>query len=211
MTTLTVEHLNELHTQLTHYVDPTNKDGFYRKFALWVFKTWKSADFYDTEVRDTDFDCSTFPVRTGTKLTANITTYCEFINANTGQSECTFSSGSGMRCQDMSEPFGEMYGEACSEFVSDYVAKHDLTIPDTYQYEIDDDDYNVTAAIFCELFDYEKDPELYDASADIASSFNQLGYGQEQYTCPIQFDGEYEDNHFGKWTLADFKKELMVK
>lgn len=36
MITLTAEHLKELHKQLTHYVDPRNKEGFYRKFIFWV-------------------------------------------------------------------------------------------------------------------------------------------------------------------------------
>ena len=208
MTTLTVVHLKELHKQLTHYVDPRNKKGFYRKFCFWVVQQWNSRDYYESEIRDSGYDYSTIPKRTNIKLKDEAKSYNEFINANTGQAECTHVSGYGMRCETMEERLSECYGDACSEFISKFLELHAFKLPDSVNKEYAD---NVWDAMFGEAFDYKETPDLYAANDAIILGFNLYGSEQEPYTCPMYDVDSYDDNYFGKWTLADFKKELIVK
>ena len=91
--------LKDIEISLDKYVSPNNKDGFYRKFVLWVIRTWEASEFIDEEVGDVGFDVSTHPKKTGLKLKDKVRTYAEFINSNNGNSTATFCSGSGMSCE----------------------------------------------------------------------------------------------------------------
>jgi hypothetical protein len=41
------KNLKEIEISLEKYVSPDNKDGFYRKFVLWVVRTWEDSEFID--------------------------------------------------------------------------------------------------------------------------------------------------------------------
>jgi len=207
MPVVTADYLKALQLELRHYVAPDNREGFFRTFLIWVVKTWQKANYYDTEVRDLGYDCSRFPVATNDKLCERITFYREFINANTGVSVYTFEPGMGMCCESYETKLQELYGDACSRQIAKFVSQHKLTLPATMAGA---DTEDVVEAIFMEAFDPGKTPELARISDDILLEFNQLGWAQAPYTCPRSSPTDYDDNHFGGWTLQDFKKAMLV-
>lgn len=159
-------------------------------------------------MRDSGYDCSTYPKKTNIKLKDSVGLYKEFINANTGQTVCTHESGHGMCCEDMEEALCECYGDACSEVIRDFLERRELSLPDSVDTKYAD---TVWGAMFGEAFDHKKTPDLYDANDAIIMGFNVYGTEKAPYTCSMNGVDSYDDNYFGKWTLADFKKELMVK
>ena len=207
MPVVTPEHLRELQAHLKHYVDPENRDGFFRTFVIWVIKTWTAAEFYDTEIRDQGYDCSPFPVKTGEPLSEHCIYYRDFFNANTGETEPTFESGSGMRCEEIGSRLEEIYGEACTQKLIAYVKQHGLTLPEDVQ-----DEYvnTVDEAIFAEAFDRKTMPELHEVAEDIMWGI----FGAEQRPYEVERIGpdpeDIQDNYFGSWTLKDFKKAMVV-
>jgi len=81
-----VTSLRKLESEMENFASPDNKDGFYRQFCFWVYKTWSRCEYIDTKVVDVDYDCSTYPVRAGQSASDKIITYKEFMNSNTGNS-----------------------------------------------------------------------------------------------------------------------------
>lgn len=204
MPTVTPEHLKELQAQLKHYVDPENRDGFFRVFVIWVVKTWQSAKFYDTEIVDQGFDCSIYPVKTDQPLSEHAIYYRDFINAKTGETVATFVSGSGIVCECMRERFEKVYAETCYQKITAYIEQHGLTVPEDAQEFAD----TVAEAIFAEAFET---PELQDEATEIIMAYGELGSEQEPYTCDAYDFEKYRDNFFGTWTLTDFQNAMTVK
>lgn len=207
MLVVTAKHLRALNAQLQRFVDPDNPEGFFRTFVIWVVRNWRKANFYATEERDLGHDRSRFPVATDSKLGERITFYREFINANTGVSLYTFKPDMGMDCETFEHRLQKLYGKECSRQIATFVSHHDLLLPETMD---STGVKNVTEAILLEAFDYRTTPELARISDDILMQFSQQGWALTPYTCPTTGPAEYNDNHFGAWTLQDFKKAMLV-
>jgi hypothetical protein len=204
--------LRKLESEMENFASPDNKDGFFRQFCFWVYKTWSECEFVDTEVVDVGYDCSTHPVRTGLLASEKCKTYKEFINSNTGNSVCTFNSGSGMACESYSEKLYEMFGDACSEELNKLIALHGLSVPDRYK----EDCENINDLIFSDVVDHEQEPELYDVCENIVCRFSSCGTDVSSYMCEVlgvADDGEYifgDDSFFADMTLDDFKSLVVV-
>ena len=95
-----IEGLKKVEQDLAYYICPKNKNGFVKEFASWVCNEWSKNEFYETDIRDLGYDCSSHPKKTNQSLSDKCSTYADFINANTGFSECTHVSRQGMRCQE---------------------------------------------------------------------------------------------------------------
>ncbi|MEB6566295.1 hypothetical protein MXL26_13310, partial [Acinetobacter towneri] len=140
------------------FVSPENKDGFIKEFASWVYGEWSKNDFYETDIVDLGYDCSSYPEKTNQSLSDKCPTYADFINANTGFSECTHVSGQGMRCQEYEKKLLEIFGDACAKKLDDLVEPYQLEVPEKYKKHAK----NISELIFHELVDYSDDSELYD-------------------------------------------------
>tara|TARA_Y100000310_G_C20703403_1_gene832187 strand:+ start:12511 stop:13137 length:627 start_codon:yes stop_codon:yes gene_type:complete len=204
------DQLKEIVSKMECFIDPGNPDGFYREFVFWVCKTWSTCEYIETEVVDVGYDCSTYPKRTGLLSSDELNTYKDFINSNTGDTVCTFNSGSGMRCEEYSDRMQEIYGEACAKKLKELFTEYQLEIPDKYKSECDD----VNEFVFCEIADYKTDSELYDVCEIIATRFGSIGDGSEPYMCNVvdYVDGESicEASIFGNKTLSEFKKLMLA-
>ncbi|ANO35512.1 hypothetical protein A6E01_20070 (plasmid) [Vibrio breoganii] len=204
--------LRKLESEMESFTSPDNKDGFYRKFCFWVYKTWSKCEFVDTEVVDVGYDCSTHPVRTGQLASEKCKTYKDFINSNTGNSVCTFTSGSGMACESYEQKLYEVFGDACSEKLNQLIELHGLSVPDRYKEDCED----INELIFCGIVDHLEDPELDDVCQDIVCRFGSFGIDVSSYMCEIRGvadDGEYifdDDSIFADMTLDDFKSLVVV-
>jgi hypothetical protein len=202
--------LKEIILKMECFIAPDNTDGFYKHFVFWVCKTWSTFEYIDTEVVDVGYDCSTHPKKTGLLASNELATYKDFINSNTGNSVCTFNSGSGMRCEEHSERLKELYGEFCAKKLEELFTEYQLKIPDKYKSECDD----VSEFIFGEIADYKTDQELYDVCEKISDRFGSIGCGSEPYMCNVVdcIDGEliYDTSLFGDKTLSEFKQLMVV-
>lgn len=203
------ESLKKVEQDLAYFVSPENKDGFIKEFASWVYGEWSKNDFYETDIVDLGYDCSSYPEKTNQSLSDKCPTYADFINANTGFSECTHVSGQGMRCQEYEEKLLEIFGDACAKKLDDLVELYQLEVPEKYKKFAE----NISELIFLEVVDHHEDSELYEVCDDILLKYNQLGVASSPYTCPIC--GWDEDNDlaiycdesiFKDYTLEDFKK-----
>lgn len=207
-----VASLRKIESEMECFALPDNKDGFYRKFCFWVYKTWSTCEYIDTEVVDVGYDCSTYPVRTGKLASEMCRTYKEFVNSNTGNSVCTFNSGSGMACESYSEQLYELFRDACSEKLDELIELHGLTVPDKYK----EDCENVNELIFGGVVDYKKDSELDEVCEEISCRFGSYGSDVSSYMCEIHGvtdDGEYifdSDSIFADMTLDDFENLMVV-
>lgn len=203
--------LRKIELEMERFISPENKGGFFRHFVFWVSTTWSKCEYVGTEVVDVGYDCSTYPVKTGLLAADKCLTYKVFINSNTGNNICTHNSGSGMACEEYSEKLQELFGDACSEKLSELIKQHGLVVPDKYKSNCED----IAELIFCDGADYQEDPELYDICDSIASRFGAIGHEVEPYTCNVcgvDPDGNYvyEDSHFADMTLDDFKHLMVV-
>jgi len=207
-----VESLKKIQSEMEDFFSPENKYGFYRQFCFWVYKTWSECEYIDTEVVDVGYDCSTYPVRTGQPASDKLITYKEFINSNTGNTVCTFNSGSGMRCESYSEKLYEIFGDACSEKLKELIALYGLSVPDRYK----EDCENVLELIFFDVVDHNQDTDLYYVCEDIVCRFGTYGTDVSAYMCEVNGitdDGEYIfDNSciFADMTFDDFKRLMVV-
>lgn len=52
METLSAHHLKLLRKELSHYVDPNNRKGFFRNFVWWVVRHWGSGEKYISKHND---------------------------------------------------------------------------------------------------------------------------------------------------------------
>lgn len=197
---------------MENFASPDNKDGFFRQFCFWVYKTWSECEFVDTEVVDVGYDCSTHPVRTGQLASEKCKTYKNFINSNTGNSVCTFNSGSGMACESYSDKLYEIFGEACSKELNRLILLYGLSVPDRYKKDCE----SINELIFCGVVDHKQEPELYDVCEDIVCRFGSCGTDVISYLCEIiglADDGEYifhDNSLFADMTLDDFKSLVVV-
>lgn len=202
--------LKEIISEMEYFVDAGNPNGFYKQFVFWVCKTWSTCEYIDTEVVDVGYDCSSYPVKTGLLAANELSTYQEFINSNTGRSECTFESGSGMRCEAYTEQLFELYGDACAERLQQLFAERQLKVPDKYRSSCSD----ISDFVFCEVADYKEDPELYDVCESINSRFGSCGCDVDLYMCAIVacIDNElvFAPSKFGEMTLNEFKQLMLV-
>lgn len=207
-----VTSLRKLESEMENFASSDNKDGFFRQFCFWVYKTWSECEFVDTEVVNVGYDCSTHPVRTGQLASEKCKTYKEFINSNTGNSVCTFTSGSGMACESYTEKLYEVFSDACSEKLNELIELRGLSVPDRYKEDCDD----INELIFGGIVDYLKNPELDDVCQDIVWRFGSYGNDVNSYMCDIRGvadDGEYifdDDSIFADMTLDDFKSLVVV-
>lgn len=204
-----IEGLKKVEQDLAYFICPKNKNGFVKEFASWVCNEWSKNEFYETDIRDLGYDCSSHPKKTNQSLSDKCPTYADFINANTGFSECTHVSGQGMRCQEYEEKLLEVFGEATAKKIDELVELYKLEVPEKYKKHAK----NISELIFHELVDYSDDSELYDLCEDILFKYNQLGVASQPYTCPVV--GWDDDNDraiycdesiFKDYTLEDFKK-----
>lgn len=193
MPELRIEHLSDLESELEKYIDPKNIFGFRKSFIEWVAIAWSNAGFYDTEIRDTGFDRSSFPVAGNVKLKEKTKNYCDFINANTGNSMPTFNSGSGMRCETFEEKLHEFFGEKCSLFVDKYIDRLSLTVPKTGEFSHCD---SVAEIIWGDEM---------DGCDDIIMRFGCLGHEVSPYLCEMNGFDSYAMGLFGNCKIADFK------
>jgi hypothetical protein len=206
-----IDQLIKIEAKMEHFTSPDIKDGFHRHFVFWVYKTWSKCEYIETEVVDVGYDCSSHPVKTGKLSSDECKTYKEFIHSNTGNSVCTYNSGSGMACESFSEKLNELFGDVCSEKLNELLKAHDLAIPEKYKSDYED----VGQLIFSGCVDHTEDSDLYDVCDSILSRFGTGGYEIEPYTCDIcgvNEKGEFIFNgtcEFAEMTLNDFK-ELMV-
>ncbi len=206
MRNLTVS-LKKVEQDLAYFVSPNNKDGFIKEFASWVYSEWSKNDFYKTDIIDLGYDCSSHPEKTNQSLSDKCPTYAEFINANTGFSECTHVSGQGMRCQVYEEKLLEVFGEATAKKIDELVELYKLEVPEKYKKDAE----SISELIFLELVDHSIDSELYEVCEDILFKYNQLGVASFPYTCPIDgWDNDKalycDESIFKDYTLEDFKK-----
>ena len=204
-----IEGLKKVEQDLAYYICPKNKNGFVKEFASWVCNEWSKNEFYETDIRDLGYDCSSHPKKTNQSLSDKCSTYADFINANTGFSECTHVSRQGMRCQEYEEKLLEVFGEAAAKKIDELVELYKLEVPEKYKKHAK----NISELIFHELVDYSDDSELYDLCEDVLFKYNQLGVASQPYTCPVV--GWDDDNDraiycdesiFKDYTLEDFKK-----
>lgn len=208
-----IKGLKQIEKDLAEYVSPNNEQGFIKKFAFWVYSQWSQNPFYDTDIVDVGFDCSSHPEKTDELLSERCRTYAEFINANTGNTVCTHISGSGMRCEEYSENLREIYGDACSKKLDELIEFYKLEVPEKYKKHAE----NIREMIFFECVDHEEDSELYDVCDSILYRFNQTGMELEPYDCPLAAPPEngknvYSDNLvFKDYTLDDFKKMVVIE
>ena len=193
------------------FVDPKNTEGFYRHFVFWVYNTWSTAAFFETDIIDVGYDCSTHPSSTGKQLKDEVSTYKEFINSNTGNTVCTFNSGSGMACECFSEKLQEFYGTVCYEKIGQFIEKFGIKMPEKYKECADD----VRDMIFQEVVDHKEDESLYEVCEEISSRFGCSGYDIEPFDCSILgvVNGGYlySNSIFSDYTLLDFKRMLVVE
>ncbi|WP_168419382.1 hypothetical protein [Acinetobacter towneri] len=203
------ESLKKVEQDLAYFICPKNKNGFVKEFASWVCNEWSKNEFYETDILDLGYDCSSHPKKTNQSLSDKCSSYADFINANTGFSECTHVLGQGMRCQEYEEKLLEIFGEATAKKIDELVELYKLEVPEKYKKHAK----NISELIFHELVDYSDDSELYDLCDYILFKYNQLGVASSPYTCPIC--GWDEDNDlaiycdesiFKDYTLEDFKK-----
>lgn len=203
--------LKDIEISLDKYVSPNNKDGFYRKFVLWVIRTWEASEFIDEEVVDVGFDVSTHPKKTGLKLKDKVRTYAEFINSNNGNSTATFCSGSGMSCETIEGSLQEVFSDACSIELNKEVERLNISLPSEFKDYADD----MSEFIFCQAASHKTHEELYDVCDSIGMRFGSLGSEVEPYVCPYFFAGDgYYANHehkFANLTLADFKRMALAQ
>ena len=208
-----IEGLKKVEQDLAYFVSPENKDGFIKEFASWVYGEWSKGDFYETDIVDLGYDCSSYPERTNQSLSDKCPTYADFIHANTGFSECTHVSGQGMRCQEYEDRLLEVFGEATAKKIDELVDLYKLEVPEKYKKYAK----NISELIFHELVDYSDDSELYDLCEDILFKYSQLGVSSQPYRCPVV--GWNDDNDraiycdesiFKDYTLEDFKKLAEV-
>ncbi|MDM1287212.1 MULTISPECIES: hypothetical protein [Acinetobacter] len=206
------ESLKKVEQDLAYFVSPENKDGFIKEFASWVYGEWSKNDFYETDIVDLGYDCSSHPEKTNQSLSDKCPTYAEFINANTGVSVCTHISGHGMGCEEYSEKLGEIFGDACAKKLDELAEQYKLEVPEKYKKYGD----NIREMIFGEWVDHREDFELYEVCDSILVKYGYLGDESEQYSCPIcavDHNGEYiyQDKIFKNYTLEDFKKLTEIK
>ncbi|MFK0569749.1 hypothetical protein, partial [Endozoicomonas sp.] len=181
-------------------------------FVFWAYNSWSKNTFFDTDIIDVGYDCSSHPIATNRTLIEECTTYKEFIHANTGNSVCTYISGSGMWCECYSEKLQEVYGDACADKVNQLIKQSNLTVPEKYKSLVSD----IGELIFMEGVDHTEYPELYDICDEILSRFGSLGYDSEPYMCAIlggNNEGAFEyanESGFTELTLSDFKKMMIV-
>ena len=203
------ESLKKVEQDLAYFVSPENKDGFIKEFASWVYGEWSKNKFYESDIRDLGYDCSTHPEKTNQSLSDKCPTYADFINANTGFSVCTYVSGQGMRCEVYEEKLLEVFGESTAKKLDELVELYQLKVPEKYKEWAE----NISKLIFHEVVDHNEDSELYEVCEDILFKYNQLGVASSPYTCPIY--GWDKDNDlaiycdesiFKDYTLEDFKK-----
>ncbi|NLN57404.1 MAG: hypothetical protein GX151_05520 [Gammaproteobacteria bacterium] len=204
-----IEGLKKVEQDLAYFICPKNKNGFVKEFASWVCNEWSKNEFYETDIVDLGYDCSSYPEKTNQSLSDKCSTYADFINANTSFSECTHVSGQGMRCQEYEEKLLEIFGEATAKKIDELVELYKLEVPEKYKKHAK----NISELIFHELVDYSDDSELYDLCDYILFKYNQLGVASQPYTCPVV--GWDDDNDraiycdesiFKDYTLEDFKK-----
>ena len=62
------ESLKKVEQDLAYFVSPENKDGFIKEFASWVYGEWSKNDFYETDIVDLGYDCSSYPEKTNQSL-----------------------------------------------------------------------------------------------------------------------------------------------
>lgn len=203
------EILKKVEQDLAYFVSPENKDGFIKKFASWVYGEWSKSDFYETDIVDLGYDCSSYPEKTNQSLSDKCSTYADFINANTGFSECTHVSGQGIRCQEYEEKLLEIFGDACTKKLDDLVELYQLKVPEKYKQFAE----NISELILREVVDHNEDSELYEVYEDILFKYSQVGVALEPYSCPIVGWDEDDDKAvycdesiFKDYTLEDFKK-----
>lgn len=202
-----IDGLKKVEQELAYFVSPKNKEGFIKVFASWVYGEWSKNYFYETDIRDVGYDCSSYPEKTNQLLSDKCLTYADFINANTGVSVCTHVSGQGMACQDYEENLLEVFGEATAKKLDELVELYKLEVPEKYKKHAK----NISELIFFEVVDHYDDSELYDLCDDILLKYNQLGVASQPYACPlVGWDKDRaiycDESIFKDYTLEDFKK-----
>ena len=201
--------LRKIEKEMEAFVSPKNEHGFRRIFAFWVYKTWSKNAAYETNVVDVGYDCSSYPCSTEKLLSETCLTYKEFINANTGNSICTYVSGSGMGYETYSQKLYEVYWDACANKLNQLINQYSIEVPEKYKKCCDD----ISELIFMGEVNHSDDPDLYDVSDSILLRFGFLGIEVHPYQCEIfgVEDGDYifgEPTEFSELTLQDFK--MMV-
>lgn len=203
-----VTELKRIEQDLANFVSPENKDGFVKEFASWVYAEWSKNTFYDHYYVDVGYNCSSHPEATNKLIADECRTYADFINANTGNTVCTYISGHGMACEDYEEPLLVVFGDACSKKLDELVELYNLEVPEKYKKVAD----TISELIFMELVESNEDPKLYDVCENILHRFNQLGTASAPYTCSlcgwddVRNVAIYPDESvFKDYTLEDFR------
>lgn len=192
MTEITPEHLVKLTEELENYISPNNMFGFKKEFKAWVTELWSTALFYDTDVVDSGFDVSLYPTRTSLTLREVATTYCDFLNSNTGQSIATYVSGCGITCESYSDKLDEFYGDKCHDFINRFIKVNNLVIPNSPEFKDFDDILGILAE------------DAIEGGEDLYCRFGHSGCELEPYTCGMIDIDKYDENIFGNWLLQDF-------
>lgn len=192
MTEITPDHLVKLLEELENYTSPSNMFGFRKEFKAWVADSWITALFYDTDIVDSGFDVSQYPLRTTLNLREVATTYCDFINSNTGQSMATYISGCGIACESYSDKLAEFYGDKCHDFINRFITVNNLIVPNSPEFKDLDDISDILAE------------NAIEGGEDIYYRFGRDGSDLEPYTCGMIDINKYAKNIFGKWVLQDF-------
>ncbi|WP_436660280.1 hypothetical protein [Acinetobacter sp. P1(2025)] len=192
-----VNDLKEVENKMNHFFDPNNTQGFVRQFAAWVQKEWSSNFFYDTEITEVDGNRFAVSVKTDKSLADACLTYADFLNANTGNSNATYQSGSGFVCETYDNKLADFFGEVSANKIRELLELYQLEVPERYK----DDCDSVAEMIFMECVDYLKDSELYDVCDSFVCDFSSLGSKAELYL---------ENSMFKDYSIQDFEKILAV-
>jgi hypothetical protein len=186
-------------------VSPQCESGFKPVFCKWVLEQWSEHGYYETEGRDSDFDVFSHPKEVNRMLKDTINTYAQFINSNTGNTEATHMSGSGIRCTKFDDALYEVYGDYCWGQIGSLSKEYGCELPEDTLFGAK----NISDMISMEAVDFKKHPELSNVCESILLTFGYIGTGLEPYLVDQNYSDEvsdWQDTFFSDWTLADFRK-----
>ncbi len=201
------QELEALEKALSHFVDPTNHDGFLRHFSLWVVQQWSYRNTFAQTVENASFHCDRYrgnlhPHPTRPPIYKDFISAC---NARVAAQQCPLS---GKAVQDNDDALYPIYGEACASEVARFIERRGLTLPASLG------EATVEHFVWGLMADPDCHPELFAICERIVAHYGQAGTGIEPYLsevgCPKD-EAAWEGQRFAHWTLEDFQKVAAVE
>jgi hypothetical protein len=159
---------------LDNFFKSENQNGWLKEWAEWVAIRWSNGIYFDTETIDSGYDYSEQPLKTNKKLKYECKTYVDFIYANTGESEATYCSGSGLKCKQYEALLRELFYNAAFAKINELAKQYKINLPLKYQEDINNCK-DMSAVISSQIFSYKSDPKLYEAADKLLCDFGSLG------------------------------------